>query len=236
VALEFFGLRSVYYSAAGVRDGIIADLASRGIGRELSQLSRDQRREVETMSTRYGVSLKHTRKVAKLARSLFECLQPIHQLPPSSGKLLEAAAYLHDIGHYVNDAAHHKHSYYLVTNSDMSGFTSRERELVANLCRYHRKASPSPGHSNYQGLTPAEQKQVQLLIPLLRLADGLDRSHDQRIESVECVLRDGQITVLVTSEGDVDLEKWAAERTGDLFRQAYGRALAVEKSREETPG
>ena len=128
--LEQCSLPSVYYSAAGVRDGIIADLVERGVGRELSLLSRDQRREVEQMSNRYGVSLKHCRKVAELADHLFGATQPLHQLAPQFGKILQAAAYLHDIGHYVNDASHHKHSYYLVANSDLSGFTNRERSLL----------------------------------------------------------------------------------------------------------
>ena len=76
--------------------------------------------------------------------------RPIHGLPPAAGKLLEAAAYLCDIGHYVSSASHHKHSYYVVANSDMAGFTDRERVLIASLCRYHRKSLPSPLHSAYR--------------------------------------------------------------------------------------
>src|SRR5262249_15067845 len=93
--LEDFRLPSLYYSAAGVRNGIIADLAARGVGRELSRLNREQRQVVEALSKRYGVSVKHVRKVADLAHTLFESLQPIHKLPPNYGVLLDAAAYLH---------------------------------------------------------------------------------------------------------------------------------------------
>jgi exopolyphosphatase/guanosine-5'-triphosphate,3'-diphosphate pyrophosphatase len=84
--------RRFYYSRAGVRDGIIADLAARNVGAELSRLSRDQRREVEDMGRRYGVSLEHARKVADISNLLFTALQPLHGLPPGCGKLLEAAA------------------------------------------------------------------------------------------------------------------------------------------------
>ena len=124
-------LPAVYYSRAGVRDGIIADLAARNVGAELSRLNREQRREVEEMARRYGVSLEHARKVAHISSLLFTALQPLHQLPPAVGKLLEAAAYLHDVGHFVSSVAHHKHSYYVVSNSDMPGFTARERLLIA---------------------------------------------------------------------------------------------------------
>ena len=219
----------LYFSAAGVRDGIIADLHARGVGRELARLGRDQRKEVEQTSRRYGVALPHARKVAGLACALFTDLQPLHQLPPHFGKLLEAAAYLHDIGHYVADANHHKHSYYLVYNSDMSGFTNHEREMIANLCRYHRKSMPGPMHSNWQSVNAEDKRVLLFLIPLLRLADNLDVSHEGRVESLSCRIRDGQVVLQVGSAADTSLEQWAAERVGEVFRQVYNRAIMIQK-------
>ncbi len=230
--LEEFHLPAVYYSRAGVRDGIIADLAARNVGAELSRLSRDQRREVEDMGRRYGVSLERARRVANIASQIFTAVQPLHQLPPAYGKLLEAAAYLLDVGHYVSSVGHHKHSYYVVSNSDMPGFTDRERILIASLCRYHRKSLPSPLHSVYQALSTDERRILTLLIPLLRLADNLERSHEQRIQSVDCRLNgNGEVVLQVHSSGNIDLEQWAAERAGDAFRQIYNRPVAVTKVR-----
>jgi exopolyphosphatase/guanosine-5'-triphosphate,3'-diphosphate pyrophosphatase len=229
--LERLRLPSVYYSAAGVRDGIVADLAARGVGSHLARLSRDQRREVERMSLHYGGSLKHARHVAGLAHELFNSLLPLHQLPPAFGKLLEAAAYLHDIGHYVSDLSHHKHSYYLVANSDMSGFTNRERELIANLCRYHRKALPASTHLNIRPLNAEERRALQRLVPLLRVADSLDTSHDQRVKSLECQVRDGQVILQIVSSSGVDLEGWAAERAGEVFRDVYGVPVEIRASK-----
>jgi len=228
--LEDFRLPCLYYSAAGVRDGIIADLAARGVGRELAQLSRDQRKEVEQMSRRYGVALPHARQVAALAHALFSDLHPLHQLPPQYGKLLEAAAYLHDAGHFVADSNHHKHSYYLVSNSDMPGFTNREREQIANLCRYHRKSMPTPVHANWQSLNADEKRAVMLLIPLLRLADNLDVSHEARIAALSCRIRDGQVVLDASSGADISLEQWAAERASEAFRQVYSRAIVIQKT------
>jgi exopolyphosphatase/guanosine-5'-triphosphate,3'-diphosphate pyrophosphatase len=232
--LEHLQSPSVSYSAAGIRDGIIADLAARGIGRELAQLSRDQRKEVERMCNRYSIPLKHARKVSALAGTLFESLQTLHGLPPAYGRLLQAAAYLHDAGHYVNDLSHHKHSYYLVSNSDMSGFTSREREFIANLCRYHRKALPSPDHGNQRILDAEDRRALLLLIPLLRLADNLDRSGDQRIESIVSRVRNGQAVIELKSAADIELEQWAAGRAGEIFRQIYGRPVEIVKTTEST--
>ena len=133
---------------------------------------------------------------------------------PITASLLEASAYLHDTGHYVSDTRHHKHSYYLVSNSDMPGFTVHEREIIANLCRYHRKSLPTPEHGNLQLLDVESRRAVAYLIPLLRLADSLDRSHGQRIRSIECKQRDSDflIAVHVPPDTDIDLEVWAAER------------------------
>jgi exopolyphosphatase/guanosine-5'-triphosphate,3'-diphosphate pyrophosphatase len=234
VLLEFtrqFRLPAVYYSRAGVRDGIIADLAARNVGAERSRLSRDQRREVEDMARHYAVPLDRARNVAHVANLLFTVLDTVHGLPPASGKLLEAAAYLLDVGHYVSGASHHKHSHYLVINSDMAGFTERERVLIAALCRYHRKALPSPLHKEFQSLTVDEKRALTLLIPILRLADNLERSHHQRIQNVEARLRDNEITLLVHSAGELDLEEWRAARSGEVFRQIYNRDVKVAKAR-----
>jgi len=230
--LHHFKVRALYYSRAGVRDGIIADLAVRNVGSELSRLSRDQRREVEIMGKRYGVALDHARKVAEISNLLFNALETLHELTPAHGKLLEAAAYLHDVGHYVSDASHHKHSWYVVANSDLAGFTERERLLIAALCRYHRKSLPNPEHSAYQTLTTEEKRTLMLLVPILRLADNLDRSHDHRISGVECRLRDGNVVLQVHSQGDIDLEQWAAEQAGTAFQQVYQRPITVTRARD----
>jgi exopolyphosphatase/guanosine-5'-triphosphate,3'-diphosphate pyrophosphatase len=229
--LELFHQPALHYSAAGVRDGIIADLAARGVGRELSMLDRDQRRAVEQMARRYGVQVTHARKVAELARRLFESLQSLHRLPPGLGRLLEAAAYLHDVGHYVSDTAHHKHSYYLVINSDLPGFTDTERHMIALLCRYHRRSMPVSRHSPFQTLDPEGRRAILLLTPLLRIADSLDRSHEQRVSDLQVQLRNASVAIALESGEDTDLEMWAAERVADSFRETYQLPLTLTKVR-----
>src|SRR5579863_7537721 len=230
--LDALHMPALFYSAAGVRDGIIADLATRGVDRGLSQLSVDQRNVVEEMAEHFGVALRHARKVARLANDLFLGFQNAHRLPAHYGRLLEAAAYLHDTGHYISDTRHHKHSYYLVANSDLPGFTLTEREFIANLCRYHRKALPSPDHDNLRLLDAEGQRAVAYLIPLLRMADSLDRSHGQRIRSVECKQRDSDflITLNVAPDTDIDLEIWAAERLAEIFRQVYNKPTVITRA------
>ena len=227
--LENLKLPSLYYSAAGVRDGIIMDLAARGAGRDVLRLNSEQREVVEELAARYGVSLPHGKQVARLAATLFEALEPLHKLPHNYCGLVEAAAYLHDIGHFVSDTRHHKHSYYLVANSELPGFDQREREILANLCRYHRKAAPVPEHANLQPLDAEGRRAVTLLAPILRLADSADRNQDQRVTEMKCALRANELSIQLEAKQDLDLEVWAMERVGDFFRQVYWRGLAVTR-------
>lgn len=221
----------VYYSSAGVRDGIIADLAHRRVGREPDHLDPDERRVVRSLGRRYGTSANHARKVAQLAAMLFEGLHPLHRLTPSYGRILEAAAYLFNIGHYVNESRHHKHSLYLVLNADIPGFTDRERLGIANLCRYHRKSMPQPTHTDFQMLDTEMRTAIVLLAPLLRVAVALDQSQEQKVERVEVSIQDRTVELRLISEADTDIEQWHASRTADVFREVYGRLLMIRAKR-----
>lgn len=233
-AVELFRQPSLYYCSAGVRDGIIADLAARGVGRELSQLSREQRSIVEGMAKRYGVALKHARHVACLGHRLFEILRPLHQLPPAAGKLLEASAYLHDIGHFVSDLGHHKHSAYLVANSEMPGFTSKERLVIAALCRFHRKSVPQAKHPQFQALDAESKRLVANLAPLLRIADALDHGHEQKVRDVTAATKETGISLVVQADGDADLEIWAANEAAKSFGEIYTVPIALRRARAQT--
>lgn len=229
--LDLFGHRSLYYCAAGVRDGIIADLAARSVGRELSRLSGEQRAVVEAMSKRFGASTKHARNVSALALRLFEILQPLHRLAPAAGKMLEASANLHDIGHFVSGTGHHKHSAYLVANSDMPGFTDSERLTIAALCRFHRKSMPQPRHSHFQALDVETKRTVQYLAPLLRIADSLDRGHAQKVREISSEMKDGVLTLLVEASSDADLEIWAANEAAQSFRETYAAPVSIVRAK-----
>lgn len=226
--LHRLAIRQLAYCAAGVRDGILRDLALRGVGAERLRLDNEQRLLVEQFARRFGVDLKHARKVALFARELFTALQPWHRLPPEQGRLLEAAAYLRDTGHAINGMAHHRHSQYIVANSDLAGFTPDERLEVALLCRYHRKSMPSARHAEFTALPPERQRVLLLLAPILRIADALDRSRDQRVASISCALQPGALSLTLHSAADLSLELWAVDGAAAQFRQVYQRPLTVQ--------
>ena len=226
--LETFGLSGLSYCDAGVRDGIIRDLADRGAGRERARLSPEQREMVEQFARRFGVDLKHARKVAHFSLELFHALTNLHQLAPGEGRLLEAAAYLRDVGHSISDSSHHKHSLYIVSNADLGGFTDIERWQVAMLCRYHRKSMPVARHSDFMALPTESRKAILLLAPLLRIADALDRSREQRVEEIECTPGANGVMLKLKASQDTGLERWAVEGAAGVFRQVYEKPLVVE--------
>ena len=228
--LERFQASAAFYSSAGVRDGIIADMAAKGGGGEPGRLSREQRREVERVAGRFAAPIPQARRVAGFAQVLFARLQPLHQLPSTYARLVEAACYFCEIGHYINDSGHHKHAYYIVANLDLAGFTKDEREFIANLCRYHRKAMPSQSHPEFQALVAEERRPLTLLIPVLRLADNLSRSPDE-IELVSCEIQNSRVLVHIKSRTEPDLAEWAASRLTDVFEQVYGKGVIVTHER-----
>ena len=232
--LEAFNHPTLFYSAAGVRDGIIADLAAQGAGNEVSRLNPDQRAAVEEIAKRYFVNSKHSAQVSFMASRLFEVFQSIHHLPPAAGKLLEAAGLLHDIGHYVSSTGHHKHSAYLVANSDLPGFTDRERTIISALCRFHRKSLPAVKHPPFDDLDAEARQFVVGLTPLLRMADSLDRSKQGRVTNIRSVLRGGELSLLLESSVDVDLETWAANESARIFREVFHVPITIERSKAMT--
>ena len=218
----------LYFSTAGVREGLIADLSHGQTAQEQARLDPDQKQMVRALSRRYGMATPHVRRVVALAAMLFQDLRTLHGLPSEYGPLLEAAGYLYNIGHFVNEARHHRHSMYLVANSDLPGFEDRERMVIAHLCRYHRKSMPQASHESFQALAPEDRHAVAMLTPLLRLAVALDQSQEQNVERVEGQLRDDLLEIRLVAAQDVDIEQWHASQLAQIFNDVYGVRLAVK--------
>ncbi len=225
--MQSLNLRRIYYSTAGVREGIVADLAHRKVGMEQARLDEDQRRLVLSIVRQYRIGVAHVLKVAELGNILFDGLRHLHRLPVEAGRVLEAAAHLYNIGHFVNEVRHHRHSMYLVANSDMPGFTDRERVQIANLCRYHRKSLPQPHHEMFATLDEDGQRAVIQLTPLLRLAIALDQSQEQKVRGIEMHMVEGGVQLLLRSDRDTDIEQWHAQQAAKSFQTVYGTRLEI---------
>jgi exopolyphosphatase/guanosine-5'-triphosphate,3'-diphosphate pyrophosphatase len=231
-ALESFRVDSLLHSPAGVRDGIILDLEARGVGKERLTLTDEQRAVVEQVAERFGVQLPRVRQAARFALDLFAGLEPLHQLPHTWGRILEAAAHLHDTGHFISASRHHKHSHYIVSSVDLPSFTEPEQRLIAVLCRYHRKSMPVPAHPEFSSLADDEKRGILHLIPLLRIADACTRARELRVTRLTCRVQNGMVTLGLHHVPPLDLELWAIERSISVFRDVYRRNIVLQPTEE----
>ena len=135
------------------------------------------------------------------------------------------------MGHAVSVSSHHKHTYYLVANADLPGFPDRERELVALVARYHRRSHPGRNRRDLEALSSAELALVRKLVAILRVADALDRSHQQPVRSLRAEVRRGAVELRLSARGPLDLELWDAAREAGLFQRVFSRKLLLTRPR-----
>jgi len=178
---------------------------------------------------RYRADEAHAKYVERVCGVLFSRLSEEHRLSPWYGVLLSVAAILHDIGMYISARSHHKHSMYLIQNSDLFGLSRSDVTLVALVARYHRRATPRAVHPEYAALSREERLAVAKLAAILRVADALDRSHSQRISPVDCRREKGRFVIVVKNVEDLTIEQLGIASKGDMFEEVYGRSVVLEK-------
>lgn len=235
------GIDELIFSDYALREGVLLDTWQRRHGASLHKLSDLRRRSVMHVVELMDEDPAHSAQVARLALALFDATGPRHGLGHADRELLEAAALLANVGLFVSHSGHHKHSYYVIRNSEhLTGFTDREVELIAQVARYHRKSAPRKKHPEFALLGADDQERVRMLAGLLRVAVGLDRNHLGSVAGVRCWDGDaGQLVIGVQPQGDVDLQLdlySAGQRTG-LLAEALGVDVeVVEDSDAEFAG
>ena len=214
-----------------LREGVIVDwMLSRGLIEDrLRYQSSVRKRSVLSTAKKYQVDLTYSDRVANFALSLFDQLQSIlHHWQTPERELLWAAAVLHNSGHFISHSAHHKHSYYLIRNGNLLGYTETEIEVIANLARYHRKSGPKNRHENYRNLVSKTLRQVvDELSPILRLAVALDRRQIGAVSAVTCTYdaatRILKLNLEPTHPGDdCALEIWNLNEKKVEFEKVFG--------------
>jgi exopolyphosphatase/guanosine-5'-triphosphate,3'-diphosphate pyrophosphatase len=167
----------------------------------------------------------HSEQVARICLELFDQLQPIHRLGSDARELIEYGCLLHDIGWHIAQKAHHKHSMYLILHGDLKGFTRAEIHIIGNIARYHRKSPPSKKHAEFAKLPERAQRIVEVGAALLRIADGLDRSHGGVVASVKAKIGGKRLEIAVNSKSDAELEIWGGRNKADLLENLLHRSI-----------
>lgn len=221
--------KKLIVSDVSMRDGLVLDLARGATGQDDSGEASSAVRSAVMMVEKFHGDLQHAQHVARLSLQLFDALQEEHRLPPRCRLLLHIAALLHEIGGFVNGRAHHKHSYYLIANSELFGLRADEREIVANVARYHRRSVPKSSHLPYMSLPRERRVIASKLAAILRIADALERGHGQQVSDIRMERGEDEIVLHVAGATDLALERRALEKKGDLFEDVFGLHVRVEE-------
>jgi len=220
--MRFFGANTLLVNERGIREGLVIRCMRRlGLMPAMTQ-RRSWRESVVEFARSCHFDEPHSKHVAKLALALFDNLARAERLKKADRRMLETAALLHDIGYFISYNSHHKHSYHLIRHADLFGFTPREREMIAQVARYHRKSLPKRKHEEYQRLDEKDRATVSRLGGILRLADGLDRRRSGLVEVVELTRTSDACQVKLLGTEDISVELFGANAKKDLFEQAFG--------------
>ena len=219
--------------SAALREGIVSDYLTRHnpdiqIRREVPD---PRRRSVMDLARRSNWRATHSTHVAKLLLKMFDDLKPLHHLGDRERELIEYGALLHDIGWHITPKRHHRHSEYLILNGELKSFAADEIKVMGSIARFHRKSTPSrKKHGLYAKLTVADRRIVDVGVALLRLADGLDRSHVTGVNNVKCQIGTEAVTFAITSPVDIQLELWAARKKRGWFEKIFGKKAELMRS------
>jgi len=226
---QAFHLNKVTICGASLRDGLLAEAAS---GSSWSDDFVEQiLHSVHEVGRRYKLDQDHADCVTHISRAIFHALESEHKLSFRYEVLLTVAAKLHDVGSFIGNSSHHKHSQYIIQNSDLFGLGEEDIQLIALIARYHRRANPRSSHPGYGTLTRKKRMIVNKLAAILRAADAFDRSHTEAIKDIKISVKEEEVIVEVPRAGDYAAEKRALATKGKLFEQVYGRTMVLRAKR-----
>ena len=228
--MRFFDANILRVNERGIREGLILDSLHKHNLIAQSGRRRTWRAAALDFARSCLVDEEHARHVARLALEMYDVLAEPFSLGDRERRLLEASALLHDSGYFISYASHHKHSYHLIRHADLLGFTPREREIVANTARYHRKSIPKKKHENFARLTEEDRLLVCRLGGILRLADGLDRRRSSLVAKVNGNLTRTAFRLSLEGNQDLSVEVFSGREKGDLFESAFKRKLVITVS------
>ena len=224
-----FSLENILVTDTNLRDGLLQEMAVKESWTD--EFRQQIIRSALNLGSKYNFDEAHACHVAMTVSRLFEQLSNEHQLDSRYEVILHVAALLHEIGTYVSNRAMHKHSMYLIRNSEIFGLGKRFLLLVALVARYHRRASPQPSHEGYSVLNREERVAVSKMAAILRVAVALDESRSQRIHDFTCQAENSRLVISIPRAEDLSLEQLALKQNGSLFEEIFGLRVLLRISR-----
>lgn len=210
-----------------LQEGLLLEAATEGVWTE--GFKRQIIRSALTLGRKYDFNEAQARHIARLCRQLYRSLQEPFGLDPRHELILYIAALLHQIGTFISNQAHHKHSMYLIRNSNLFGLGRRDINLISLVARYHRRAEPKASHSDYQALEREDRIAVARMAAILRIAVALESANRQRIRDFTCRVKDHRFVITVRGVDDLNLEQLGLKQRSDFFEDVFGLGIQLRK-------
>ncbi|MCU7495845.1 MAG: Ppx/GppA family phosphatase [Ignavibacteria bacterium] len=222
-------LKEMTVSGYALREGTILDFMHKMRPHESHAGIEDIRfQSIQKLAEMCNYDKVHSQHVCTLALQLYDQTEALHGLNPENREYLEAAATLHDVGYHISHSQHHKHSYYIIRNAEILGFSENEIEIIAQTARYHRKSFPKPAHADFSKMSEKHKTVIRKLSSILRVADSLDRTHSALIGKIEVDIEPQRLHLKLFYNGEYpEIELWNLERRKSLIEEVFGRTLTV---------
>ena len=221
-------INQLYVSPNTLRDGVLFEMSSQDLWTE--EFKEQIINTAIEMGKKYHFDQAHAEAAALICQKIFKAMQREHKLGSHYALLLTVAALLHEVGLFISNTSHHKHSMYIIQNSELFGLDSKDINLVAIIARYHRRALPGLNHEEYAGLDHEKRIVVSKLAAFLRVADAMVRKHGLRLGNVNVLLEEGQLVITTDTTEDLTLEQVAMQEKSLLFEQVYGIRVVIRRS------
>lgn len=220
-----FGVEKVTVANMNLRDGVISEMAkgdmwSPSIGEQIT-------RAATRLGRKFHFNEAHSVLVAELCTVLFDQLQPLHGMSGRFRGLLQVAAILHQVGYFISNKGNHKHAMYIIQNSDVFGVGSEDKQIVALVARYHRRAMPSSRHLGYSSLNRELRVAVSKMASILRLAIALNASGTEKIEVLKCKMLPTEIQIVAAGLNDLTLERMELKQASGMFENIFGKPVIL---------
>jgi len=226
---EMLEIQSLVISGFALREGIVIDSIQKLNPNLIDSKVKNVRKEsVLSLAANCRYDQKHCEHVSRLALKIFDQLKFFHNLDENCREYLEAAALLHDIGYHIAHSKHHRHSQYIIQNSELLGFNENEIQIIANVARYHRKSHPKSRHPQYEDLDQHSKSIVNKLSAILRLADSLDRTHQGIVSNIELKVYDNKVDLILHGLKELpEIETWSFNRRKSLFEETFNTKVKL---------
>jgi exopolyphosphatase / guanosine-5'-triphosphate,3'-diphosphate pyrophosphatase len=229
--LETLGVRGFRYSPLGLRDGLLAQMAAEHDMKSRShrQMQSDREDVLENISRRYHVDSTNAAHVRRLATSLFDQTRTLHRLDRQFRDWIDTAAKLYEVGAFINPVGRHRHAYYIISQSELFGFTPLQRQIIATIARFQGNSRPQLRDRLIKILPAPLRSDVMKATAILRVARALNQGRRGAVQSIRARGKEESVVIQVKpSRGGADLEIWAGEKEIPYFREIFGRELAFK--------